>query len=284
MSTVLVGGLLSGLGAAAIAMGLWISYGRQRLVDIANSSFMLTAAYLVYTLTREGLNPIVAMALLLPAGAAFGFVFYLVFLDRFHAREHLESALFTFAVLILFQGILLVIWQGGYRSIATPFLGGGHTLGGIRIPTTQAVAAATGLVLAIAVFATGRFTIAGKVADAVCTNAERAATIGINTKLVNASLYAVATACATAGGLVIGITSAFSPDTILPVFVAAFMIATLGGPFGALGVLAAGVGLREFQSVVSYYYGGWEGILTFMALVVILIARPRVLFPDVTWH
>ena len=74
LNAILQGILLGGL-YARFAAGLSLIFGVMRLVNIAHGDLIVLSAYLALTLSIGlGLNPLLAMALVVPAMALIGYV------------------------------------------------------------------------------------------------------------------------------------------------------------------------------------------------------------------
>ena len=80
---VIVQGVLIGGLYAMFAAGLSLIFGIMRLVNIAHGDFIVLAAYLALVVaTTLGLNPIVALIIVAPVMAAFGYVLQRLLLNR----------------------------------------------------------------------------------------------------------------------------------------------------------------------------------------------------------
>jgi branched-subunit amino acid ABC-type transport system permease component len=277
--SIVVVSVLTGLGFSTIGLGLWISYGKQGIADIANIGFLLTAAFLMLGLSNShGVDITVALPFVAVGLAIVGFLYYVVFLHRFRHRAHLESALFTFGTLFLIQGLLQYVWGGDEWTLNATYLDVNHDIVGVSVTTGMLVTAGIGIVTSGALYAVFRFTTFGKLAEAVCMNPTRAQLLGVNPYWIHGMLYATAVLCAAIGGYVVGINVSFGADDTLQWFVFAFTLMIFGGRFGPLGVLVAAALLQVFQGVIGYYAGGWEGVATYGLLVVVLVIRPKAIF------
>src|SRR5713101_8089552 len=80
---VIVQGVLIGGLYAMFASGLSLIFGVMRLVNIAHGDLIVLAAYIaLVTATALGLNPIVALVIVVPAMAAIGYLVQRALLNR----------------------------------------------------------------------------------------------------------------------------------------------------------------------------------------------------------
>src|SRR5215510_8686638 len=96
---VLVGGLY-----AMFAAGLSLIFGIMRLVNIAHGDFIVLAAYLALVVTQTlGLNPLLSLAIVVPAMALLGYGLQRFVLNRTLGDDLLPSLLVTFGLSVIIQ-------------------------------------------------------------------------------------------------------------------------------------------------------------------------------------
>ena len=135
MANAILNGLLLGGMYALMAMGLTLQYGVARIMNLAYGDFLIAASFAAYWLfIAWSVNPIVALALIVPANFAISWAVYSLLMtplvERAKSRDALEvdSLLATFGLLFVIQGVVLVIFGGAYYSysflsIPVPVLG-----------------------------------------------------------------------------------------------------------------------------------------------------------------
>ena len=101
---VIVQGVLVGGLYAMFAAGLALIFGIMRLVNIAHGDFIVLAAYLaLVAATALGLNPILALAIVVPAMAALGYILQRFLLNRTLGDDLLPPLLVTFGLSVIIQ-------------------------------------------------------------------------------------------------------------------------------------------------------------------------------------
>src|SRR5262249_46587754 len=135
------------------------------LVNIAHGDLIVLAAYLALIVTEaSGLNPLVALAVVVPLMALIGYALQRGILNRTLGPDLLPPLLVTFGLSIIIQNGLLELFtadsgrlQAGPIEVASIHLGGGLAVG--ILPLLQflvAVAVIAGLQLMFYRTATGR--------------------------------------------------------------------------------------------------------------------------------
>src|SRR5215471_19121544 len=139
---VLVGGLY-----AMFAAGLALIFGVMRLVNIAHGDLIVVAAYLALVVTEVlGINPLLALTVVVPAMALIGYGLQRGILNRTLGPDLLPPLLVTFGLSVIIQNGLLELFtadsrrlQAGAIEVASIQLGGGLAVG--TLPLLQFIVA-----------------------------------------------------------------------------------------------------------------------------------------------
>ena len=115
IDAVLQGAMLGGL-YALFALGLALMFGVMRLVNTAHGDFTILCAFAGFVVTeRLGVNPAIAVLLVVPAMFATGYALQRVVLNHTIARDPLPSLVVTFGLSIVIQNVLLEIFSADSR-------------------------------------------------------------------------------------------------------------------------------------------------------------------------
>jgi branched-subunit amino acid ABC-type transport system permease component len=142
LDTLVQGILLGGL-YALFATGLSLIFGVMRLVNLAHGDFSILAAFLAVALVQAlGVNPLVALLLVVPVMGALGYGLQRVVLNRLLGRGILPAVLVTFGLSIVIQNGLLETFSADSRRLnpggietASLALGGGLAVGWFSLPS-----------------------------------------------------------------------------------------------------------------------------------------------------
>jgi len=280
LDTIVQGILLGGL-YALFATGLSLTFGVMRLVNLAHGDFSILAAFIaVVAVQALGLNPLLALVLVVPVMAAVGSRLQRPVLNRPLGRGTPPAVLVTFGLSIVTQNGLLEAFSADSRRLnpggietASLHLGGGLAVGWFPLLTfAVAVLLLVGLQILI-----GRSAV-GRAFRAASDDGGTAALMGID----NDRLYAVAMALSLAvvaiAGIFLGIRTTFTfssgPDRLL----FAFEAVIIGGLGSLWGTLVGGVILGVAQTTGARVSPGW-GVLTGpLVFLAVLLLRPSGLF------
>ena len=117
INAIVQGTLLGGL-YAMFAAGLSLIFGVMRLVNIAHGDLIVLSAYLALTVTIAlGVNPIIAMILVVPAMAAFGYGLQRLVLNQTMGDDILPPLLVTFGLSVILQNTLLTVYTADPQKL-----------------------------------------------------------------------------------------------------------------------------------------------------------------------
>jgi branched-chain amino acid transport system permease protein len=277
LSGVLVGGLY-----AMMAIGVSLTWGMLKVINLAHFGLILIGAYLTYqTATSWGLDPLLTIVVTAPvlfvAGALLQWVY-----DRLAISE-LNSLLVSFGLLVIIIQAASIIWTEDFRRMSAdvnPYATESVSIGEFIFPTPTLVAFAVAVVLAAVMQLTLRRTFVGRALRAFAEDRTVAAAFGIDHRRLGVLLAGVAGASAAVAGLLWALSNAITPSTPYEWFGIVFAVVILGGVGNVAGTLIAGVLVGMLSSVASIVWSPAAAPLAvFSAIVVALLLRPHGLLP-----
>ena len=280
LDTIVQGILLGGL-YALFATGLSLTFGVMRLVNLAHGDFSILAAFVaVVAVQALGLNPLLALVLVVPAMAAVGYGLQRLVLNRLLGRGILPAVLVTFGLSIVIQNGLLEAFSADSRRLnpggietASLHLGGGLAVGWFPLLTfAVAVLLLVGLQVLI-----GRSAV-GRAFRAASDDGGTAALMGIDNDRLYALAMALSLAVVAIAGIFLGIRTTFTfssgPDRLL----FAFEAVIIGGLGSLWGTLVGGVILGVAQTTGARVSPGWGVLTGHLVFLAVLLLRPSGLF------
>ena len=270
---VLIGGLY-----ALMSIGLSLSWGALKIINLAHFSFILLSAYLVYQLAISfQVNPLLLTLVVVPLffgiGALMQVLIHRAQLDEF------KSLIVTFGVFIILQSMIQTIWSADFRRIGSEvnvFEGGSIRLGDITLPYPVLLAFIVSVAIAVAMSVVLSRTYFGKAVRAVAQDAAMARAFGIDPNRVAVLLSGVATAISALAGVFIAIGQALWPGLAVSWFGIVFPVVILGGLGNTVGALTAGVMVGVAAGVASVVWGPISApLVTFVILIAALLFRPH---------
>ena len=274
-------GVLTGGVYALMASGQTLIFGIMKVVNLAQGAMVILAAYLSYTLfTDFGFDPLLSIPVTTVALFALGVVVQLVFL-RPLKREDLGqlSLLITFAVALLIEGIMGVLFNTTHRSINTSYANSSLTVFGYQVTVVGLYAFGLSLLALGILFLLLNRTRFGRAIRATVQNPESARLLGVDTNRVAALGFGLGAATAAAAGSVYGMLFPFNPGSHYDLISKLLTIVVLGG-LGSVGgsVVAALIVSVSSAVVASTISPIWSEFTFFVVLLTVLLIRPRGLF------
>lgn len=280
----LLTGLVLGGTYALIALGLTLQYGVARIMNLAYGDLIIAGSFGAMVLfTALGLNPLIALVIVVPFGFALSWVIYALMLQplarRSRNRDRLEgdSILATFGLLFVIQGVALVFFGANFQSYS--FMAVPVDVLGTTIAANRLLAFALAVVFGIGLWLLLTRTRFGTVIRAVAANPGSAPLVGINVDHVARLAFALGGALAAAGGVVISMYLTFSATMGVIFTMKALIVVIMGGVGNLLGALAAGLILGVVETLVSSFIDpGLTLASTYLIFLAVLVVRPQGLF------
>ncbi|WP_376873674.1 branched-chain amino acid ABC transporter permease [Albirhodobacter sp. R86504] len=283
LNAVVQGSLLGGL-YALFAAGLSLIFGVMRLVNIAHGDLIVLAAYLGLTVvTMLGLDPFVALLIVVPVMAGFGYALQRIVLNRTLGDDLLPPLLVSFGLSVILQNGLLEVFSADPQKISAGALEtmsvsvAGLSLGVLPLLT---FAIAIGVIWGLQwVFYR---TALGRAFRAVSDNQDIAQLMGLNRRHIFGLAMALALAVTAIAGILLGIRTSFDPSIGGGRLIFGFEAVIIGGLGNLWGTLAGGIILGVAQTVGAKIDPGWQLLAGHIAFLVILAIRPNGLFPRIS--
>lgn len=278
---VILGGLLSGflLGGilALIALGLSISLGVMRLVNLAHGELLVGGAYLSGFLLRWlGVDPILGLPVVGLMMAMIAMPFQRLLIAPL-AGKGMEAPMMTmFGVSIILQNALLLAFSADTRTLEAPYAAKPLHLGPVTVPQIYVIGFVVSVALVWLVHAVVTRTPFGRELRASSADPTAAAAMGVDVRRVHALTFGLGAACAAMGGVLIGTAFSFTPSTGATYLLISFAVVVLGGVGNIFGTLVAGIAMGLLQSVGALLLGdGCRDLVGLVLFLIVLALRPQ---------
>jgi branched-chain amino acid transport system permease protein len=276
-------GIATGAIYGLIAVGYSLTFMTTKVLNFALGMWVMIGGMLTYSLVvRMGLWPILALPVVMVSLFVLGVVAERVSIYPFLRAGSDVWVMSTLAVGLLFIDFAELIW--GRSPTPVPSYVGSEPLriGPIVMLPQQVLILGTAILLFLLLEYFYRQTLLGKAFRAVAHSAETASLMGINSRLIQLTSYAVAAALAgLAGFMVVPLTLA-EPQLGTVLGLKAFAIAIIAGLGAPGGILLSGLAYGALEGLISGYLNtGLRDILGFSLMILVLFIRPEGLFSKV---
>ena len=280
IDTILQGVMLGGL-YALFALGLSLTFGVMRLVNLAHGDLILLGAYIILTLSGSlYLPPLIAALAALPVMFVVGWALQRYVLNRTLQEDILPPLIVTFGLSILIQNGLLAIFTADSRRLslggleAQSFAVGPFNIGVLPLLTLGAAVAVV-LVLNYLFF----HTRLGRAFRATSDDAETLTLMGRDTRKVFAMATGLAMAVAGVAAFFLVTKASINPSIGPARLIFAFEAVIIGGLGSFWGTLWGGIILGVAQTHGGAIDPELQILAGHLVFIVVLFVRPRGIFP-----
>lgn len=280
IDTIIQGVLLGGL-YALFAAGLSLVFGIMRLVNLAHGDLIVAGAYLILLLvTISGMSPLMAVLIAAPIMFAFGYALQKLVLNRVLGEDILPPLLVTFGLSVVLQNALLEGFSADSQRLPSGTLSTASiNLGGISLGVMPLLTFASAIIVIVALNQLFYRTSLGRAFRATSDDAVTASLMGVKP----ANIFAIATGIAmiivTIAALYLGMRSNFDPSIGPARLIYAFEAVIIGGLGSLWGTLAGGIIIGVAQTLGAAINPEWQILSGHIAFLLVLLFRPRGLFP-----
>jgi branched-chain amino acid transport system permease protein len=279
----LLAGVSNGMLLFLISAGLTLIFGVMRILNFAHGTlFMLgafVAASIVALAPQQGAAYAAALAGAAAALAVLGAGIETGVLRRIYRAPHELQLLATFALVFILGDAAKLIWGREDHTVATPQVLAGATRAlGLTFPTYRLFLIAVGVAVALALWWLLHRTRWGVFVRAATMDRGMLSALGVNTRLLFTSVFALGAALAGLGGALAAPVVAVGPGLHAQVIIDAFVVVVIGGMGSVAGALVASLLVGIVNAFGILAMPSAAVVLTFAVMAIVLIVRPRGLF------
>ena len=280
----LINGLSLGAIYALIALGYTMVYGVLRLINFAHGDVYMLGAFAGYFIANAlslDANPSIFGTIIVTIGAMAACAIVGIVIERCAYRPVRHHSRLT--SLITAIGVSLLLEYGGQVVFgATPrffpqmIRSETYSVGGVQITNQSLLIIVVAVIVMFGLEFIVHRTKIGKAMRATSFNLSVAKLMGINTDFVIAFTFALGSALAAAGGVMVALSiPRIDPLMGLMTGLKAFVAAVLGGIGNIPGAMIGGVliGLMETW-LGATSYSTYRDAVAFSVLILILLFRP----------
>lgn len=273
----------NGLSVASLyllaALGLALSFGLMRVINMAHGELLMLGGYIAY-LVMKAVPGTVGLLLALPAAfagsALLGAAIEATLIRRLAARP-LDTLLATWGLsLILQQAARNIFGPIGVEVRAPAWMNTAVTLGTLSLPTTRILILALCVVLLGGLALLFSKTRIGLLVRAVNQDRMMAAAVGIDVRRVDMVMFALGSGVAGLAGVALGLLGPVTPTVGQTYIVPAFLVVVMGGLGSIAGSTVAAVILGLFSAMVQIFVDVSVSQVLMLVLVIAFIQiRPQ---------
>ncbi|HEY2871094.1 MAG TPA: branched-chain amino acid ABC transporter permease [Reyranella sp.] len=267
-------GLVLGGLYVLIAIGLSIIFGLLGIVNFAHGAFFTLGAYLALTLVQLFGWPAVIFAPVIVGGV--GMLAEKLLISRLYDKEPLISLIVTFALALLIEAAVRLIYGGiGQPFSPPPFMAGIFLWGPVLITKYRVGVLVTTAVVLLLLWLFLEKTPFGRILRAGSRDPEMVGLLGINLPRVLTWVFGLGCAISGIAGLLAAplwtVTPAMATNAIMP----AFVVVAIGGLGSFAGAVIAGLLVGVVVALTIQFWPEASGAVMYLFMALMLLIRPR---------
>lgn len=294
----LLNGLQFGLMLFLIAAGLTLVFGILDILNVAHGSLYMAGAYVAAQTMQVTQSFVAAVVVAALVTGLVGLVLELVLIRKLVIRDHLAQVLGTFAVILIANDVVKMIWGPAPMMMSMPSALSGpvQLLPDLLYPAYRLLIIAVGLAAALGLYLFVTRTRAGVLVRAGASNRQMATLMGVRVPLLFLGVFVLGAMLAALAGALLGPVTAIQTgmgEQILILVLVCIVIGGIGSMRGAfVGALLVGfvdTAGRAFlpallklfftPAVASSVGPTLAALSIYILMAVVLVFRPSGLFP-----
>lgn len=273
----LINGLILGSVYALLALGYTMVYGIIKLINFAHGDIYMMGAFIGYFLiTKYHMNFFVALVLTMVLAAILGVVIEFLAYRPLRNSTRIAALITAIGVSFFLEYSMVRLVGANKHAFPQTLATVKYNLGPVSVTNVQLIILGVSIFLMLALQFIVQKTKMGKAMRAVSVDSDAAQLMGINVNSTISFTFALGSALAGAGGVLIGLYyNSVDPLMGMVPGIKAFVAAVLGG-IGIIPGAAVGgfmIGLLETFSV-SIGLASYKDAVVYAVLIIILLVRP----------
>ncbi len=251
---VVADGISYGMLLFLFSIGLSITLGLMRFVNLAHGAFAMCGGYVAVSMMNDaGLPFLLTLPAAFLAAGLVGFALERLVIHRIYREPALQQVLFSIGLAFVASALATIIFGPQQQPVALPaWLSGRISLGGVPIGANRLFITAVAAAAAVALVTLFNRTLFGARIRAAVDHRRAAEGIGIRVEQLFAMTFALGAAMAGLGGALAVDALGLDPSFPFKFLVIVLMIVAIGGPGSIAGSLVAALVLGVVDAVFKY--------------------------------
>jgi len=278
--TILLDGISYGMVLFIISVGLTITMGLMRLVNLAHGSFAMIGGYVAGYLTQAGVDFYVALALAAIVPGILGGLSEVTVFRPLYRKGELAQVLLTIGIVFVVTASVTEIFGAfPYPVVFPDYLTKPIDIGFRTYPAYRLFLIGVGGLIAVALWWLIENSLYGARLRAAVDNPRMARTVGMNVNVLFTGTFVVGCALAGLGGAIGAGIMSLEPSYALKYVVLFLVVVIVGGEGSFKGSFVAAMALGIIDTVGKYFFSQAAPYLLYVTVFVLLLWRPQGLMP-----
>jgi branched-chain amino acid transport system permease protein len=255
-----------------LALGLSLTFGLLRFVNLAHGSFFLFGGYIGSAVVLAGGGFLLAVLTSTLAAGVLGLLVEFFIVRHFYRRSDLDQVILSFGCALII-GDVVTMWGGkNVKSIALPeWLAGSLTVFGAPFPFFRLLIIAIGLALFVVSWLVIERTRVGSLLRASVDDRTMVGGLGFDVRFLYGGVFAFGALLAGAAGVIGAPVTGLYPGLDLEILITTLVVVVVGGLGSATGAFWSSllIGFVETFGRIALPQSASFLVLVLMALVLV---------------
>lgn len=278
MFDVLFAGLIHGSAYALVAVGMSLIFGVTNVANFAQGSIVAVGMMIAWWLGASwGWGIVPTFVAVLVVTALLGLIMNVAIIAPLEGRKPIAALLATIGVGQVLDNGLQVVFGPQTRPFPKLLQTYNLQVAGVRFGTSDIVMVTLAVLSMLGLWAFLKFGKAGQAIRATSQDPEAAMQMGIPVKAIRNLSFVIGAVLAGVSGIFVGLFNGnINPMNGGTIGMTAFVAATIGGLGSIPGAVVGGLVLGVVEAFgISLFGDGAHDLITFGALIIILIVKPQ---------
>jgi branched-chain amino acid transport system permease protein len=278
--TVLLDGISYGMVLFIISVGLTVTMGLMRVINLAHGSFAMIGGYVAGYLTQQGTDFFLALFLAAVAAGLLGALCEVTVIRPLYRKGELAQVLLTIGIVFVVTALITEIFGAfPYRVEFPVYLTQPVDIGFRTYPAYRLFLILVGGIIALVLWFLIEGSLYGAKLRAAVDNSRMARAVGMNVNLLFTATFIVGTALAGLGGAIGAGILSLEPSYALKYVVLFLVVVIVGGEGSFKGSFVAAMALGIIDTIGKYFVAAAAPYLLYAAVFALLLWRPQGILP-----
>lgn len=281
---VVVGGLLTGVMYALVALGFVLIFKASGVFNFAQGVMVLFAALTLVGMMERGLPVWLALAVTIAVMVALAYAIERLMLRPLVNQDPFILLMATIGLTFFLQGFGELLWGSNVKELNLGIPDTSFDFGGMLLNQFDLFAAVTATFLVVVLTVWSQKTVMGRALRAVADDHQAATAVGIPLQTIWVTVWSIAGIVALVAGIMWGAKSGVQFSLSL-IALKALPVLILGGLTSIPGAIVGGLIIGVGEKIAEVYWGpafggAIENWFAYVLAMVVLLFRPHGLFGE----
>jgi len=259
-----------------VAIGLNITYGLSRIMNMGHGALYAVGAYTGFSLVASGLNFFAALLIAPLIVGVIGLIIERTIIAPMRKRSMAYTLILTYGLMFFLDGSIKYIWGNKPRFIELPeFMQGTLPILGTDYPVFRLMTLLLIIIIMGALMLFLNKTKIGIILRASSTIPEMVSCLGVNMSYVHMGAFVLGCVMAGLAGIIAGPLTTIDPLMGGEMLISSFVVIVIGGLGSLRGAVIAALLVGVVQTLAEFFITDLAMVIVYILMAVILAFMPR---------